>query len=311
MKIKLTLLLLAGLLAAPGFLRAQMDTNGLDAKELAELQKVMQLVKNLKYEQGEIDLGGGLAKLTVPKDFNFLASEDAETVLVKLWGNPPSKEKPLGLLIPAGMTPLSSNAWVVTIDYSEDGFVKDDDAAKINYDDLLKKMQKGIVEDNKARKEQGYPEVTLVGWAEPPHYDATTHKLYWAKQLKFEGEKHDTLNYSIRMLGRKGVLELNAIAGMNQLGEINGETPKILGMVDFKEGSRYADFDPKVDKVAAYGIAALVAGGIAAKMGLFKALLVGLLAAKKFVIIGVIAVAAFIKKLFNRGGGSGGGTPTS
>jgi len=311
MKTKLTILLLAGLLAVPGFLRAQMDTNGLDAKELAELKQVMQLVKNLKYEQGEIDLGGGLAKLTVPKDFNFLASEDAETVLVKLWGNPPSKEKPLGLLIPAGMTPLSSNAWVVTIDYSEDGFVKDDDAAKINYDDLLKKMQKGIVEDNKARKEQGYPEVTLVGWAEPPHYDATTHKLYWAKQLKFEGEKHDTLNYSIRMLGRKGVLELNAIAGMNQLGEINGETPKILGMVDFKEGSRYADFDPKVDKVAAYGIAALVAGGIAAKMGLFKVLLVGLLAAKKFVIIGVIAVAAFIKKLFNRGGNSSGGTPST
>jgi uncharacterized membrane-anchored protein len=72
-------------------------------------------------------------------------------------------------------------------------------------------------------------------------------------------------------------------------------------MVDFKEGSRYADFDPKVDKVAAYGIAALVAGGIAAKFGLFKLLWIGLLAAKKFVIIGAIAVAAFVKKLFNRG----------
>ena len=308
MKTKLTILLLAGLLAAPGFLRAQIETNELDAKEITELKQVMQLVKNLKYEQGESDLGGGLAKLTVPKEFNFLASEDAETVLVKLWGNPPYKEKPLGMLIPEGMTPLSSNAWVVTIDYSEDGFVKDDEAAKINYDDLLKKMQKGIAEDNKVRQEQGYPAVTLVGWAEPPHYDATTHKLYWAKQLKFEGEKHDTLNYSIRMLGRKGVLELNAIAGMNQLGQINEQTPKILGMVDFKEGSRYADFDPKVDKVAAYGIAALVAGGIAAKMGFFKLLLVGLLAAKKFVIIGVIAVAAFLKKLFSRGGSSSGGT---
>jgi uncharacterized membrane-anchored protein len=311
MKTKLTILLLAGLLAAPGFLRAQIDTNGLDAKELAEFKQVAQLLRNLKYEQGEIDLGGGLAKLTVPKEFNFLASDDAETVLVKLWGNPPSKEKPLGLLIPAGLTPLSSNAWVVTIDYSEDGFVKDDDAAKINYDELLKKMQKGIAEENKARQERGYPTVTLVGWAEPPHYDATTHKLYWAKQLKFEGEQHDTLNYSIRMLGRKGVLELNAIAGMNQLGEINGETPKILGMVDFKEGSRYTDFDPKVDKVATYGIAALVAGGIAAKMGFFKLIWVFLLAAKKFVILGLIAVVVFIKKLFNRGGQASGGTPST
>jgi len=302
MKMKLTILLLAGLLAMPGLLRAQIDTN-----ELEKLKEVVQTVKNLKYQQGEIDLRGGLAKLTVPKEFNFLGPDDAETVLVKLWGNPPSKNKPLGLLIPAGMTPLSSNAWVVTIEYTEDGYVKDGDASKINYDDLLKQMQQGIEKNNKVRQEQGYPTIALVGWAAPPHYDAATHKLYWAKQLKFEGERQDTLNYSIRMLGRKGVLELNAVAGINQLSEIDRQVPQILGMVDFKEGSRYADFNPKVDKVATYGIAALVAGGIAAKLGFFKLVWVFLLAAKKFVIIGIVAVIAFFKKLFKRGDSSSGG----
>lgn len=94
MKIKIVLLLLAGFLAMNSSLRAQMDTNGLDAKELAQLKKVYDLVKNLKYQQGEIDLKGGLAKLTVPADFRFLGPADAETVLVKLWGNPPSDEKP-------------------------------------------------------------------------------------------------------------------------------------------------------------------------------------------------------------------------
>jgi uncharacterized membrane-anchored protein len=192
---------------------------------------------------------------------------------------------------------------VVTIDYSEDGFVKDDDASKINYDDLLKQMQAGIAESNKERQKEGYPTVDLLGWAAPPHYDAATHKLYWAKKLKFEGEDGDTLNYSIRMLGRKGVLELNAIASVNQFAEIDAQTPQILGMVDFKEGSRYADFDPKVDKVAKYGIATLVAGGalaLAAKAGFFKVLLVALLAAKKFIVIGVIAIVAFVKKFFKR-----------
>ena len=48
-----------------------------------------------------------------------------------------------------GVTPMSSNAWIVTIHYSEDGYVKDDDAAKINYDKLLKQMQEGIAEGNK------------------------------------------------------------------------------------------------------------------------------------------------------------------
>jgi uncharacterized membrane-anchored protein len=307
MKIKLIALLLSGLTVLAGIGRAQTDTNALPPQ-------IVKVLNDLKYQQGEIDLRGGLATLSVPKEFNFLDATDAETVLVTLWGNPPSENKPLGLLIPAGLTPISSNCWVVTISYDEDGYVKDDDASKINYDDLMKEMQKGVQESNKVRQEKGYPTVQLLGWAEPPRYDAATHKMYWAKRLQFEGETSETLNYSIRMLGRRGVLELNAIASEDKLPEIDAQTPQILSMVDFKDGNRYADFDPKVDKVASYGLATLVAGGVlagAAKLGLFKVLWLGLLAAKKLVILAVVAIAAFFKKLFRRGNNSSGGTPTS
>jgi len=299
------ILLMVALLSIAGLAQAQNDTNRIPAE-------ILSLVKNLKYQQGEIDLRGGLAKLTVPKDFNFLGAEDTETVLVKLWGNPPSQVKPLGMLLPAGLTPLNTNCWVVTIEYSEDGYVKDGDASKINYDDLLKTMQKGIAKENPERQKQGYPAITLVGWAAAPHYDAETHELYWAKDLKFEGENGDTLNYNIRLLGRKGVLELNAVAAMNRFAEIEQQTPQILGMVDFKQGNRYADFDPKTDQVAKYGIAALVAGGAlaaAAKLGFLKVFWLALLAAKKFIIIGMIAVGAYLKRIFSRRSNSGGGTP--
>ncbi|MGC9943131.1 MAG: DUF2167 domain-containing protein [Verrucomicrobiota bacterium] len=305
MKAKFIILLFTGLTLLIGVCQAQLDTNSLPPQ-------IAKLVKDLKYRQGEIDLRGGLATLSVPKEFNFLDSEDTETVLVKLWGNPPSEKRPIGLLIPSGMTPLSTNCWVVTISYDEDGYVKDGDASKINYDDLLKQMQKGVQESNKLRQEKGYPTVALLGWAEPPRYDATTHKMYWAKRIKFEGETGETLNYNIRMLGRKGVLELNAIASVDQLPEIDAQTPQILGMVDFKEGNRYADFDPKVDKVATYGLAALVAGGtlaVAAKFGLLKLLWVAILAAKKFVIIGLVAIVAFFKKMFNRRNGNSSSGP--
>lgn len=308
MKTKIITLLLAGFAWFIGIAHAQTDTNTADTNSLPP--KLVKLLNSLKYQQGEIDLRGGLAKLTVPKEFNYLGPDDAETVLVKLWHNPPSDVKPLGLLIPAGMTPVSSNCWVVTIDYSSDGYVKDDDASKINYDDLLKKMQASVKANNEERTKAGYPAMDLLGWAAPPHYDATTHKLYWAKKYKVEGEDGETLNYNIRMLGRKGVLELNAIADVAQLPEIDAQTPQILGMVDFKEGSRYADFDPKVDKVAEYGIATLVAGGAlaaAAKLGLLKGLWIFILAAKKFIIIGVVAVVAFIKKMFNRNKDTSGG----
>jgi uncharacterized membrane-anchored protein len=141
----------------------------------------------------------------------------------------------------------------------------------------------------------------LVGWAAPPHYDAVTHKLYWAERLRFDGEDIDTLNYDVRILGRHGVLVLSVVAGMDQLDEIRQQTPQILGMVNFNQGNRYADYDPKMDKVAAYGLASLVAGGVAAKLGFFKLLWTGIVAMKNVLIIAAVAVGAWLKRLFGRG----------
>ena len=261
--------------------------------------QIRDLAKNLHYQQGQIAIQGGLATLDVPTNFYFLNAEDAKTVLVKFWGNPPAQvADTLGLLMPSDLNPLEPGCWVVTISYVNDGYVKDDDAGKINYDDLLKKMQADTEQNNKVRQEKGYPPIQLIGWATPPHYDAATHKLYWAKEVKFGDQDENTLNYDIRILGRRGVLVLTAISSMDQLPEIEKQTPGILGMEDFNQGNRYADFDPKVDKVAAYGIAAMVAGTIAAKLGLFKLIWVFILAAKKFIILALAAIAAWFKRFF-------------
>jgi uncharacterized membrane-anchored protein len=268
-------------------------------QQVKSREELLKLANSLVYKDGEITLRGGLAKLEVPKGFKYLGPADANTVLSKMWGNPPNDQS-LGLLLPADTSPLDRGCWAVIISYTEDGYVKDNDATKINYDDLLKKMQKQVRDASGERAKQGYDTVELVGWATPPHYDAATHKLYWAKDLRFGQSPHDTLNYNIRILGRRGVLVLNAVASVSQLDEIEKLTPQILTMVNFNDGNRYADFNPKVDKVATYGIAALVAGGIAAKLGLFKLIWVFLLAAKKFVIIGAIAVSTWFKKLFSK-----------
>jgi uncharacterized membrane-anchored protein len=96
------------------------------------------------------------------------------------------------------------------------------------------------------------------------------------------------------------VLVLNAIAGMNQLGDVERDMKQVIGFVDFAGGHRYADFDPKTDKVAAYGLAALVAGGVAAKTGLFKGLLLALVAGKKAIAAGVAALGAAATRIFRR-----------
>jgi len=263
-------------------------------------KEALQLIDSLNYQSGKINIDAAHATLNLNSEFRFLDAADAQKVLSELWGNPPDDEV-LGMLVPVS-APLSDpkKSWAVVITHENEGYVSDKDAAGIDYDAMLKEMQEGTAEANAERKRLGYPEVQLVGWATKPHYDASTNKLYWAKELAFDGGREHALNYDIRVLGRGGYLSLNAVAGMNQLHQIEGEMQKVLALTEFDPGQRYSDFNASTDKVAAYGIAALVAGAIAAKAGLFAKLFVLLLAFKKFAIVGFIALAALVRKLFAR-----------
>ena len=106
----------------------------------------------------------------------------------------------------------------------------------------------------------------------------------------------------MRALGRKGVLEMNFVANMEQLGEIEQVIPAVMSMPEFQQGFRYADYVPSTDKLAAYGIGGLIAGKLAAKAGLFVLALAFL---KKGIVLVFIVLAGLwraIKGLFSRGG---------
>lgn len=251
------------------------------------------------YQAGEITLPGEMAALKLNKNYKFLDSKQAKTVIEEIWGNPES-DAPLGMIVPANFDPTSAGGWAIIVTFSEDGYVNDEDAEKIDYTKLLTEMKEEIAKENIERKKENYPTIELVGWATPPKYVKAEHKMYWAKELKFEGDETSTLNYNIRVLGRKGVLVLNAVADMQSLKEIEKATPEILSMVEFTKGNTYADFNKDSDKVAGYGIAALVAGGLAAKVGLFKGLWIAILAFKKFILFGIFAVGSAVASLWKR-----------
>ncbi len=260
---------------------------------------VAEFEASLNYRQGAIDLPNGIAALDIPENFRYLGPEDAYKILVQAWGNPPGAET-LGMIFPAETGPLDENGWGVVITYEEDGHVSDEDADSIDYGELLKEMQAGTAQANEQRRELGYEPVKLVGWATPPRYDPSTHKMYWAKEIQFGTSPQNTLNYNTRILGRKGVLVVNAVSGMHQLADIERSMKQVLAFTDFKSGQRYEDFDSGVDPVAAGGIAALVAGGIAAKTGLLAKLLPLLLFLKKFAVFIVIGIGALAVRLFKR-----------
>lgn len=242
--------------------------------------------KTLTYQQGVIELPNGIAKLNVPKGFKYLDAQQSERLLVEVWGNPKSDNMSLGILLPEGQRVTDANSYVFNIQYDEIGYVKDDDADEIDYDELLESMKKDGEEENKLRIQQGYLPIDMVGWASKPYYDADKKILHWAKELKFGDDAVNTLNYNIRILGRKGVLVLNAIATMNELPLVKKDINNVLNIVEFNDGHRYADFNASTDEVAAWTIGGLVAGKVLAKVGFFAIL------AKfgKFIFIGLLAL---------------------
>ncbi|KFN43955.1 DUF2167 domain-containing protein [Arenimonas oryziterrae] len=269
-------------------------------EEAADAAKLRQFVQSLHFQTGEIALPSAAAHLQVAPGFRYLGHDDTRRVLEELWGNPPDDEV-LGLLVPDNAPLDSDHSWAVLVTYSDEGYVSDEDAQEIDYTKMLAELKQDTSDGNEERKKNGYETVELIGWAQPPRYDASGKRLYWAKELHFDGVAQNTLNYDIRVLGRKGFLSLNAIAGMSELAPVKAGMDQVLPMAQFDSGARYADFQPGSDKLAAYGLAALVGGGIAAKSGLFAKLGLLLLGLKKFLVVGLVAIGAFVKKLFGGG----------
>ncbi len=259
-------------------------------------RKLDSINNSFTYQEGVVSLQNGIAEIIVPEGYKLLDAKQSAYVLTDLWGNPPADV--LGLLFPKDTDPISENfTYAVEITYSDDGYINDEDAKDIDYDELLEEMQGDADATNDERKKQGYPTMDIVGWASKPFYDEAYKKLHWAKELKFEGEEVNTLNYNIRVLGREGFLNLNAIGTIDILPLFNKDVNQILNSVSFTEGNTYADFNPDYDKVAAYGIGGLIAGKLLAKAGFF----VVILKFWKFIAIGAVGLfSAFKNKIFGR-----------
>ena len=293
-RVWLTMAMLLGLVFAQD---ETIDTAAISSEMLQELLETSAYFDSVNntftLDSGTVEIGGGLAVLNLPPGYHYLDASQSSRLLTELWGNP-SDGGTLGMILGPGQLPMSFGGWAVDISYEEDGYVKDDDAADIDYDELLEDMQADTRAGSKERVKQGYESVRLVGWASPPYYDFQNKKLHWAQELEFGGSEEHTLNYNIRILGRRGVLVLNAIGGMEVLDDVEANVKTIVGAVDFNEGNRYSDFDPDIDKVAAVGIGGLIAGKVLAKAGFFAIL------AKlwKFIALGAVALFAGVRRFF-------------
>jgi uncharacterized membrane-anchored protein len=229
------------------------------------------------------------ATLALSPDVQFLDANGTKSFLT-LTGNLPDGEN---------YVLVSKNkGWWAAYNFADIGYVKDDE--KIDAAALLKEMQDSDAAQNEARKEQGLEPLTTVGWAVPPHYDATTHNLEYG--ITVSAPSGQNINYHMRMLGRRGVMDATLVTSAETLQADLAAFRQANKGFAFTPDESYAAYKDG-DKVSEYGLAALITGGavaIAAKKGLLAGLLLLLAKFWKLVAIAVVAGGAGIRRFFGR-----------
>ncbi|WP_342118747.1 DUF2167 domain-containing protein [Pseudoduganella sp. OTU4001] len=232
----------------------------------------------------------GKATLKTPNDKTQFLDEKNSRRFLELTGNLPENGNFIVLDNDAG--------WWAAFTFDPSGYVKDGE--KIDADALLKTLKENDGPANEERKRLGLGALHTEGWFVPPHYDEKTKRLEWA--LKLRSDNGVSLNYTIRLLGRTGVMSATLVSSPETLDADIASFRKTLLGYDFNDGEKYSEFRAG-DHVAEFGLAALVTGGaaaIATKKGFWAAAAAFFASMWKILVAGAVAAVAGLKSLFKK-----------
>jgi uncharacterized membrane-anchored protein len=233
------------------------------------------------------------ATLALPEHFGFVPRQQA-VALMSAMGNRTGKDF-VGLIVPLG-----ERGWFISVSYDPSGYIKDDDAKHWDAGKLLQTLKDGTEAANPERVKAGVPALSVTRWIEPPAYSPDSHRLIWSAEARHQdgSDTDPTINYDTYLLGREGYVSLNLVTSAARIDEDKVAARELLGDVNFNAGKRYGDFNSSTDKVAAYGLAALVAGVAAKKLGLLALLIATLVKFAKIIALAAAGVVAAISRWF-------------
>ena len=268
------------------------------APSAAEQQKVWDEVQRAALK-GPLDVPlKDEAVLHLPAGEVFVPQPQADR-LRNLMGNPGDDPEMQGIVLPRD----PDAGWFMPVRFEASGYVKDDDARSWDADKMMQEFRDGTVAANQERAKMGVPGMEILGWVEPTRYDAARQRLVWSMKSRDIGAKDDEplgVNYNTYALGRDGYFSMNMVGRLADLATLEPIAQQQLAALDYRAGKRYADFDGKKDHVAEYGLAALVVGVAAHKLGFIA--IVGLFLAKfaKLIFVALAVFGGVVAKLFKR-----------
>ncbi len=245
------------------------------------------------------------AQFALPAGYGFVPREQASELMRSI-GNRTGDDF-IGLIFPE----TDSQSWFVSVQFEDAGYVKDDDAKNWNADELLQSLKDGTEAGNNERERMGFPPLKVTRWVEEPKYESGTHRLVWSAEamLKEADDPDPTINYNTYALGRDGYISLNLVTTASTVDGDKLSAQELLSAVRFNDGKRYADFDASTDKVAAYGLAALVAGVAAKKLGLLAIAGAFVLKFAKVILLAAAAIGGGLWSRLRKRGSKDSGTP--
>jgi uncharacterized membrane-anchored protein len=237
------------------------------------------------------------ATLNITDDEVFIPAAEANRIMAAL-GNSSTPER-FGLV-----TEKSDNVrWMVDVTWIKEGYVRDGDAKEWQADAMLEDLKEGTERGNAERLARGIPALDVTGWVEKPAYDSASHRLVWSLSLQDRGApagQPQTINYNTYALGREGYFSLDLITGSDTIGTDKLVARNLLGTLNYLPGKRYEDFSSSTDKVAAYGLGALVGVVAVKKLGLLGLIGVFLLKIWKLAAVALVGAGAAVRRFFGR-----------
>lgn len=235
--------------------------------------------------------------LALPEGYVFIPKDESNRIR-RAWGGFTDPEL-IGMVI----SDKPNEEWYALLEYTKEGYIRDDDAkTNWNADELLSNLKDGTESGNEDRIARGFPPLAVTGWIEVPQYDAATHRLVWSAKVVEKNNPADegSANYKTYALGRDGYFGLNLITSTATIDGEKKFARELLNDISYVPGKRYADFTEGTDRVAEYGLAALVAGVAAKKLGLIAIIGAFVLKFAKVILIAVGAFGVTLAKLFRR-----------
>ncbi len=241
------------------------------------------------------------ATISIPGGIIFVPAAQAAPILRRAGDYP--DDSLLGLFLPDNR----GAHWAIIANAHDPGFIRDDESKNIDADKLLDGLRRGTEEQNKERSLYGKPELVVVGWIEKPYYDNVNHQLIWSAEVTHKtapGQPppaEHSVNYNTETLGRAGYISLDLVTRRSAVDADKAVVRSLLAGLHYNTGKRYEDFNAKTDKIAEYGLLALIGGLAVKKLGLIALAAAFLVKSAKLVAIAAIGGLAAIKKFFNRG----------